>query len=126
MKTFFNKKKVEKSLRKGWKLSDADGENHTSAHFKWEGDDFILHNHDMKLTKHGGNYYPSFHIKSELASLENESHLFQTRPTHSSHRQYHESREEETTKSTKGRCLSTNAHKTTELQLDQKCSEEKA
>ena len=26
MTTFFNKKKVEKSLRKGWKLSDADGD----------------------------------------------------------------------------------------------------
>ena len=67
IKTFFNKKKVEKSLRKGWKLSDADGENHRSAHFEWEGDDFILHNHDVKLTKYGGSYYPSFHIKPELA-----------------------------------------------------------
>ena len=67
MKTFFNKKKVEKSLRKGWKLSDADGENHTSVHFSREGDDFILHNHEVKLTKHGGTYYPSFHIKKELA-----------------------------------------------------------
>ena len=67
MKTFFIKKKVEKSLQTGWKLSDADGENHTSAHFKWEGDDLILHNHDVKLTKYGGNYYPSFHIKPELA-----------------------------------------------------------
>ena len=67
MKTFFNKKKVEKSLRTGWKLSDADGENHTSPHFEWEGDDFILHNHDVKLTKYSGNYYPSFHIKSSLA-----------------------------------------------------------
>ena len=67
MKTFFNKKKVEKSLRKGWKLADADGENHTHTHFKWEGDDFVLHNDDVKLTKHGGNYYPSFHIKTPLA-----------------------------------------------------------
>ena len=32
--TFFNKRKVEKSLRKGWKLSDANGENHTSPHFE--------------------------------------------------------------------------------------------
>ena len=66
MKTFFNKKKVENSLRKGWKLAEADGENHTSVHFTHEGDDFILHNHDVKLTKHGGTYYPSFHINAEL------------------------------------------------------------
>ena len=67
MKTFLNKKKVEKSLRTGWKLADADGENHTHTHFSWEGDELILHNHDVKLTKYGGNYYPSFHIKAELA-----------------------------------------------------------
>ena len=67
MTTFFNKKKVEKSLRKGWKIADADGDNHTSPHFKWEGDDLVLHNTDVSLTKYFGNYYPSFHIKSELA-----------------------------------------------------------
>ena len=66
MKTFFNKKKVEKSLRAGWKLADVDGENKTHPHFICEGDDFILHNVDVKLTKHGGDYYPSFHIKTEL------------------------------------------------------------
>ena len=67
MKTFFNKKKVEKSLRKGWKLSDANGKNHTSAHFEWEGDDFVLHNHDVKLTRHNANYYPKFYINAALA-----------------------------------------------------------
>ena len=67
METFFNKKKVEKSLRHGWKIADVNGENHTSPHFEWQGNDFTLHNHDVKLTKHGGVYYPSFHIKSEMA-----------------------------------------------------------
>ena len=67
MKTFFNKKKVEKSLRKGWKLSDADGKNHTSPHFEWEGDDFVLHNADVKLTRHNAIYYPKFYINAALA-----------------------------------------------------------
>ena len=67
MTTFFNKKKVEKSLRKGWKLSDSDGENHTSPHFEWQGDDFVLHNHDVKLTRHNANYYPKFYINVNLA-----------------------------------------------------------
>ena len=58
---------MEKSLRKGWKLADADGENKTHPHFICEGNDFILHNVDVKLTRHGGNYYPSFHIKAPLA-----------------------------------------------------------
>ena len=67
MQTFFNKKTVEKSLRKGWKLSDADGSNHTSPHFEWQGDDLFLHNHDVKLTKHNTVYYPQFYINAELA-----------------------------------------------------------
>ena len=67
MRMFFNKKKVEKSLRKGWKLSDADGKNHTTAHFEWEGDDLVLHNHDVSLTRYLGSYYPSFYIHSDLA-----------------------------------------------------------
>ena len=67
MKTFFNKKKVEKSLRHGWKIGDADGKNQTHPHFICEGNDFILHNVDVKLTRYSGSYYPSFHIKSQLA-----------------------------------------------------------
>ena len=67
VKTFFNKKKVEKSLRRGWKMADADGQNKTLPHFICEGGDFILHNVDVKLTKYSGTYYPTFHIKSELA-----------------------------------------------------------
>ena len=67
MKTFFNKKKVEKSLRKGWKVADADGKNKTHPHFICERNDYILHNVDVKLTKYFGNYYPSFHIKAPLA-----------------------------------------------------------
>ena len=67
MKTFFNKKKVEKSLRHGWKIADADGKNQTHPHFICEGNDFILHNVDVRLTRYSGIYYPSFHIKSQLA-----------------------------------------------------------
>ena len=59
MKTFFDKKKVEKSLRAGWKIGDADGKNHTTTHFEWEGEDLVLHNHDVKLEKMSENaYYP--------------------------------------------------------------------
>ena len=67
METFFNKKKVERSLRKEWKLSDISGENHTSTHFEWQGDDFVLHNHDVKLTRHNSTYYPKFYINAALA-----------------------------------------------------------
>ena len=67
MKNFFNKKKVERSLRKGWKLSDANGENHTSMHIVREGDDFVLHSHDVKLTKQNAVYYPKFYINAALA-----------------------------------------------------------
>ena len=67
MKAFFNKKKVEKSLRKGWKLSDADGNNHTTPHFEWDGDDLVLHNTDVKLTKRNALYYPKFFINAALA-----------------------------------------------------------
>ena len=67
MKTFFNKKKVERSLRYGWKIADADGKNQTHPHFICEGEDFILHNVDVKLTINNGTYYPSFFIKSQLA-----------------------------------------------------------
>ena len=58
---------MEKSLRKGLKLSDADGENHTSTYFEWKGDDFVLHNHDVKLTRHNANHYPKFYINTDLA-----------------------------------------------------------
>ena len=67
MKNFFNKKTVERSLRKGWKLSDANGENHTSTHFSWEGDDFVVHNQDVKITRHNATYYPKFYINAPLA-----------------------------------------------------------
>ena len=67
MITFFNKKKVERSLRKGWKLADANGENHTSMHFEWQGEDLVLHNHDVKLTRHNAEYYPMFFINANLA-----------------------------------------------------------
>ena len=67
MITFFNKKKVERSLRKGWKLSDANGENHTAAHFEWQGEDLVMHNRDVKLTRHNAQYYPKFYIHVDLA-----------------------------------------------------------
>ena len=41
VRSFFDKKKVEKVLRGGWKIADRDGTNHTHAHFEWEGDDLI-------------------------------------------------------------------------------------
>ena len=67
MKRFFDKKKVEKSLRAGWKIADADGENHSTVHFEWEGDDMVLHNHDVKLADINSAYYPSLFIKANLA-----------------------------------------------------------
>ena len=67
MKTFLNKKKKEKSLRHGWKIADANGKNQTHPHFICEGNDFILHNVDVKLTEYSNICYPSFHIKSKLA-----------------------------------------------------------
>ena len=67
MKAFFDKKKVEKALSSGWKIADADGKNHTSVHFEWEGDDLILHNHDVTLEKINTTYYPVFFIKADLA-----------------------------------------------------------
>ena len=67
-KAFFDKKKVENVLSAGWKIADADGKNHTSAHFEWEGDNLVLHNHDVKLEKWTDNsYYPSFFINANLA-----------------------------------------------------------
>ena len=39
-----------------------------SAHFHWEGEDFVLHNTDVKLEKLSDNaYYPSFFINADLA-----------------------------------------------------------
>ena len=67
MKAFFDKKKVENVLSSGWKIADGDGKNHTSAHFVWEGDDLLIHNHDVKLQKINNTYYPSFFIKADLA-----------------------------------------------------------
>ena len=67
MKAFFDKKKVEKVLSSGWKIADADGNNHTSVHFEWEGDDLVLHNHDITLEKINNTYHPLFFIKADLA-----------------------------------------------------------
>ena len=66
MKAFFDKKKVEKVFNAGWKIADANGENHTTAHFEWEGDDLVLHNHDMTLQRINNSYYPAFFINAEL------------------------------------------------------------
>ena len=64
---FFDKKKIDKVLQPGWKISDADGQNQTHAHFEWHGDDFMLHNDDVKLTKVNNSYYPSFYINARFA-----------------------------------------------------------
>ena len=32
-----------------------------------QGDDFIIHNHDVKLTRHNAQYYPKFYIHPDLA-----------------------------------------------------------
>ena len=59
---------MENVLSTGWKIADADGKNHTSVHFEWEGDDLVLYNHDVKLEKWTDNsYYPSFFINANLA-----------------------------------------------------------
>ena len=68
VKAFFDKKKVENVLSSGWKIADANGQNKTHAHFLWEGDDFVLHNTDVKLEKWTDDaYYPSFFIDADLA-----------------------------------------------------------
>ena len=67
MKAFFDKKKVENVLNTGWKISDANGENHTTVHFEWEGDDLVLHNHDVSLQKINNSYHPAFYINADLA-----------------------------------------------------------
>ena len=68
MKSFFDRKTVEKVLNSGWKIAGADRKNHTTAHFEWEGDDLVLHNHDVRLEKWSDNsYYPSFFINADLA-----------------------------------------------------------
>ena len=67
MKAFFDKKKVEKVLNAGWKIADANGENHTTAHFEWEGCDLVLHNHDVTLQKINNSYFPAFFINADLA-----------------------------------------------------------
>ena len=64
---FFNKKKIAKVLQPGWKISDVDGTNQTHAHFEWHGDDFMLHNNDVKLIKVNNDYYPSFYINAGFA-----------------------------------------------------------
>ena len=67
-KSFFEKKKIEKVLEGGWKLSDDDGGNRTYVHFKWEGDDFVLDNSSVKLGKViSVSYYPHFHVNADLA-----------------------------------------------------------
>ena len=67
VQSFFDKKKIEKVLRGGWKIADADGKNHSHAHFEWEGDDLVLHNTDVKLEKIGSLYYPAFFVDAEFA-----------------------------------------------------------
>ena len=36
-------------------------------HFEWKGHDLVLHNDDVKLTRHNSIYYPMFFIHAELA-----------------------------------------------------------
>ena len=63
---FFNKRIVSTTFQAGWKISDADGTNKTHAHLQWEGDDFVLNNKDVTLTK-VNIYYPTFHINAKFA-----------------------------------------------------------
>ena len=65
--SFFDKKKVEKVLRGGWRIADNDGKNHTAVQFEWEGEDLLLKNTDVKLQKHLGTYYPLFAVDAEFA-----------------------------------------------------------
>ena len=64
---FFDKKLIDRVLQPGWKIADADGANKTHAHFEWHGDDFVLHNEDVKLTKVNSSFYPSFYINARFA-----------------------------------------------------------
>ena len=40
--------------------------NHTAAHFQWEGEDLILHNHNVTLENRNNSYYPLFYINAKL------------------------------------------------------------
>ena len=68
MKTFFNKKKVEKSLRTEWKLADADGENHTSAHLILEIPDGAIPN-PVDLPNPSNTKFWNYEDSSDLIDL---------------------------------------------------------
>ena len=68
VKAFFDKKKIEKVLSSRWKIADADGKNHTTVHFEWQGDDLVMHNPDVTMEKWTDNsYYPAFFVDADLA-----------------------------------------------------------
>ena len=66
-RAFFNKKLIDKVLQPGWKIANVDGTNKTHAYFEWQGDDFVINNNDVKLTKVNNTYYPTFHINAKFA-----------------------------------------------------------
>ena len=53
---FFDKKKIDKVLQPSWKIAETDGTNQMHTHFEWHGDDFMIHNDDVKLTKVNNSY----------------------------------------------------------------------
>ena len=64
---FFNRNTIVKTLQPGWKISEADSTDKTHAHLQWQGDDFVINNQDVTLTKVNKSYYPSFYINAKFA-----------------------------------------------------------
>ena len=63
---YFKKKLVETTLRAGYRFEENDGKK-TYINFKWEGEDLVIDNSDVKVQKYGDEWFPYFLVDTDFA-----------------------------------------------------------
>jgi len=66
VKSFFDRKVIEKRLRAGCLFSDKTSKKSNLLNFQFEGEDFVIDNTELSMRLFNGHYYPQTYINLEL------------------------------------------------------------